>query len=302
MNQAFLTQLKYFPLTEVNFQAKLKDYTSFGIGGPPEALVTVRTVSELQQLIVLANDYQQSVFVLGRGTNLLVRDKGMRGLVVRLAGEFSHLEVEGSFLRAGAACSISQLLRQSIIHSLSGLEFAVGIPGSVGGAAYMNAGSGQESIGSFIQEVELLLPDGSSAVRLRDRLSFSYRQSSFNPGEIITQVVFKLEKKEGREEILSRIRERFLYRAGHQPLQEKSAGCIFKNPAGDSAGRLIDQSGCKGLAVGDAQVSQIHANFIINKNQASCAEVLHLMDMVQRRVHQSSGVLLEPEVLVVGEK
>jgi UDP-N-acetylmuramate dehydrogenase len=301
MNQAFWTQVKYFFPRSVKFHEPLKNHTSFGIGGPADCLVTVRTMEELERLIILANDYQQPIFVLGGGTNMLIRDGGIRGLVISLSGEFRGAEVRGRDMIGGAACPIPKVMRLAVHHSLAGLEFLAGLPGLLGGAVRMNAGSGDQGIGSLVKEIHLVYPDGSVGVRSSGALSFSYRKLPLGLGEIITRAVLQLHQDEGKEAVWSRIKERFTYRADHQPLREKSAGCIFKNPPGDSAGRLIDRAGLKGLSVGDAQVSILHANFIINRHQASCAEVLYLMDLVQKKVYQFCGIVLEPEVLVAGE-
>lgn len=300
MSQTFSTQLKYLFPERVSFGEPLKDYTSFGIGGPADCLITVETAAELKKLLALANDYQQSLFLLGKGTNVLVSDQGVQGVVIRLAGEFTQAEVRGNELIAGAASSISSLLRLSIQHTLSGLEFLVGLPGSLGGAVYMNAGSMNLGIGSLVKEVHLLYPDGSYGIKSREDLNFSYRRSALAEGETITRIVLQLRRSESKEDILSKIKEGYAYRVNHQPLKEKSAGCIFKNPPGGSAGRLIDLTGLKGFSIGDAQVSNLHANFFINRHRASCDQVLRLMDLVRKKVCQFCGLALEPEVLVWG--
>jgi UDP-N-acetylmuramate dehydrogenase len=240
-------------------------------------------------------------FVLAGGTNLLVKDGGIRGLVIRLAGEFSRASAQEDRIIAGAACPLSSLLRLSVQHGLSGLEFATGIPGLLGGAISMNAGSGEEGIGALVRDVHLVYPAGPGGAGLHPALEFSYRHCSLPAEAIITRATLQLRRVERKETILAQIRDRYKYRASHQPLREKSAGCIFKNPPGESAGKLIDQAGLKGISIGSAQVSTIHANFIINRNGASCSDVLCLMDMIQKRVYQSFGIALETEVLIVGE-
>ena len=165
MSQALWTQLKYLFPEKVRFGETLKKYTSFGIGGPADCLITIETVAELKKVIGLMNTYQQIFCLLGKGTNVLISDRGIRGVVVRLAGEFTQAEVRGNELIAGAACPISLLLRLSIQHTLSGLEFAVGLPGSLGGAVYMNAGSKDVGMGSLVKEIHLVCPDGSYEIR-----------------------------------------------------------------------------------------------------------------------------------------
>ncbi len=299
MNRHFQAKLQSIDQDNLRFLEPMTEHTSFGIGGIADYLARVESKAALINLIALAKDFRQPIFLLGQGTNILVSDRGIRGLVIQLAGEFSNAEVMEEEIIAGAACPISRLLKLSIQHHLTGLEFAVGIPGSVGGAVYLNAGSFDEAFGSFVKEVHIVYPDGSCSVRTGNELRFFYRQSSFEK-EIITKVVFHLHKV-AKESIISKIKEGYKYRISHQPIREKSAGCIFKNPTGDFAGRLIDQAGLKGLSVGDAQVSPIHANFIINREKATCRDVLLLRDLVQKRVNEVCGVLLELEVLVVGE-
>lgn len=301
MSQALWTQLKNLFPEKVSFGEPLKEYTSFGIGGPADCLITVETVPELRKVLAVMNDYQQAVFLLGKGTNVLISDRGMRGVVIRLTGEFTQAEVKGNELIAGAACPISLLLRLSIQHTLSGLEFAIGLPGSLGGAVYMNAGSTEVGIGSLVKEVHLVCPDGSYKIRSGENLHFSYRHSSLKSGEIITRIVLKLREGGRKEELLSKMKEGYAYRVKHQPIREKSAGCIFKNPPGGSAGKLIDLAGLKGFSIGDAQVSTIHANFFINRHQASCDQILRLMDLAQKKVYQFCGLALEPEVLIWGQ-
>jgi len=353
---------------KTGFNEPLKQYTSFGIGGPADCLVTVTSGEKLMKLLALIQEWEagnESVracdrenapalqampfFVLGKGTNLLVKDGGIRGLVIRLDGEFSRASVQGDLITAGAACPLSSLLRLSIQHGLSGLEFATGIPGSLGGAIRMNAGSAEEGIGSVVREVRMVYPDGSTGAlsvaaetpgvtvkesaalsssggtradsagtspvqgyrydkdHLQDAgdmamIRFAYRRCFLPREGIITHASVQLRQVERKEAIVAQIRERYRYRAAHQPLREKSAGCIFKNPPGESAGKLIEQAGLKGTSIGDAQVSTIHANFINNRGSASCSDVLRLMEMIQEKIYYSFGIVLEPEVQVVGEE
>ncbi|MCL6583346.1 MAG: UDP-N-acetylmuramate dehydrogenase [bacterium] len=303
MEKAFQDRLLSTFQGVVKFQEPLKNHTSFGIGGPADCLAEVRSLDELRTLISLAREFQQPVFILGKGSNLLVRDGGIRGVVIRLAGEFAKVMVrEGDMLAAGSASLISSLLRVSIQHRLIGLEFATGIPGTLGGALCMNAGTAEEGIGSLVKEVAVVYEDGSLATLSGEKLHFSYRRSCLPPpGGIITSAILHLPHAEQGDDILARIRERYLYRLRSQPLRERSAGCIFKNPPGESAGRLIDWAGLKGVSIGGAQVSTRHGNFIINRQGATCADVLRLIELIREKVYQSFGLILETEVLVVGE-
>ncbi|MEW6380426.1 MAG: UDP-N-acetylmuramate dehydrogenase [bacterium] len=301
MSRSFADRLTSAFPGEVKFQEPMKYHTSFGIGGPAECLATVKSLDELRLLLSLADEYRQPVFILGRGTNILVRDGGIRGLVIRLDGEFTKAGVQRHELIGGAACPLSSLLRLSVQHKLSGLEFATGIPGAFGGAVCMNAGSAEEGIGSLVRDIHLVYADGSTGVLPAGSLNFSYRHCSLPEGSIITAIALQLSQVEHKEIILARIKERYTERLKSQPLRDRSAGCIFRNPPGESAGRLIDQAGLKGLSIGGAQISTIHANFIINREGASCFDVVRLIDVIREKVYQSSGFTLETEVLLVGE-
>ena len=286
---------------QVFFDKLLREYCTFRIGGPAQYLVKAQSVEAVQQACVFAYNHRIPLHILGGGSNVLISDRGIRGVVICLAGEFTQAEVKGNEVIAGAACPISLLLRLSIQHTLSGLEFAIGLPGSLGGAVYMNAGSKEVGIGSLVKEVHLVCPDGSYKIKSGENLHFSYRHSSLKHGEIITRIILKLREGGRKEELLSKMKERYAYRVKHQPLREKSAGCIFKNPPGGSAGELIELAGLKGFSIGDAQVSTIHANFFINRHQASCDQILRLMDLARKKGHQFCGLALEREVLIWGQ-
>lgn len=288
--------------TSVQWDCPLSDYTSFGIGGPAEALVKVTTIDELLRVLHFAGEHKIPWRVIGRGTNLLVKDKGCPGLALMLVGDFNryYLEEQGNTVRltVGAGYSLARLSSLCVEGGLAGMEFAVGIPGTVGGAVLMNAGAWGGDMADILQSVELV-----SAGKIREyngaELQLGYRSFGVE-GEsafIITSAVLNLSKTEPQQ-----LRQVYLEyqnrRKKSQPFGRGCAGSIFKNPEGDSAGRLIEACGLKGEKRGDAEVSTQHANFIINCGQATAENVLQLMEKIQNTVHEKYGVLLEPEVHV----
>ncbi len=283
-------------------------YTSFKIGGPADFLVTAVAPSELAAVIACCQAHGVPFLVLGRGTNLLVRDGGIRGVVVRLEGKFLAVGFEGPLVRAGAGAALADVARECGRRGLSGLEFAVGIPGSVGGAVVMNAGAYGGEMKDVVEAVDCLVPDPTGGGPSGDivtlgpgDLDFGYRSS--RPGReglIVLSARFRLTL--GDPAAIKATEDDYTARRrAKQPLDLPSAGSVFKRPEGRYVGTLIQEAGCKGLRVGDAQVSELHANFIVNLGSATARDVLTLIDFVQRRVQAHAGVRLEPEIRIVGE-
>lgn len=288
--------------TAVQWDCPLSEYTSFGIGGPAEALVKVATMDELLGVLEFAGEHKIPWRVIGRGTNLLVKDEGCPGIALVLVGDFKSyfLEEQDNTVRLtiGAGFSLTRLSSLCVERGLAGLEFAAGIPGTVGGAVLMNAGAWGGAMADILQSVELVSA-GKVREYSRSDLKFGYRNFCIE-GEsafIITSVVLNLSKTEPQRlrQICLEYQSR---RKKSQPSGRGSAGSIFKNPEGDSAGRLIEACGLKGEKRGDAEVSTQHANFIINNGQATAENVLQLMEKIQNTVHEKHGILLEPEVHV----
>ena len=274
--------------------------TSFRIGGPADLLVEVETPEELASTVEYCNKMSIFWFLLGRGSNLLVRDEGIREGVLRLGRSFQYTKVEGGKLRAGAASTLAVVAEAAARNSLSGLEFASGIPGSLGGAVFMNAGAYGSEIRDIVLEVNLYRPDKGFKTLTNEEMKFAYRSSGLQREEgIVLEVLMNLVP--GNE---NQIRERMsnlnLRRKEKQPLEFPSAGSTFKRPEGNFAGRLIEEAGLKGKRLGNAQVSPKHAGFIINLGGATAQEVLDLIDLVRREVHKKSGVCLEPEIKIIG--
>lgn len=298
----------------VRFDVPMARHTYFRVGGPADAMAMPADIRELKDLIGLVEQAGVDWFVLGGGTNLLVKDKGIRGVVVSLEKGFSAIEtVESStdrvLVRAGAGAGLSALCRYALENNLAGMNFAVGIPGTVGGAVVMNAGTRQGSMESVLAAIDVLnAPDVTVTIPAKS-LSFTYRSLKWDRSvigksdrePIVLAGLFGLIPADGREQAAEARRMRELRRQS-QPAGF-SAGCAFKNPSADMpAARLIDHAGLKGMRIGDAQVSEIHANFIVNLGGANAADILRLMEKVREKVFIAHGVELEPEIITVGEQ
>ena len=272
---------------------KLSEFSTLGVGGPIDRFVQVSNADEMCEAFSL----EGPVLVIGRGSNCLFSDEGFQGLVLLNKIDFCHWEK--NLVTAGSGYSFSRLGAQSAKKNFSGLEFASGIPASVGGAIFMNAGANGRETCQVLESVEFF--DGvSKKIFLKKELEFGYRESSFQTMRgVILAASFVLQKGlSAREDQLAMIN----HRVKTQPLTEKSIGCIFRNPGHMSAGALIDQAGLKGLRVGGAEVSLVHANFIVNKERASANDVKKLIHLVQERVFQQTGVFLEPEIRMIDDR
>ncbi len=277
-------------------------HTSFRIGGPADRFVCVENQEALKKVLETIADEQLPLFVLGKGSNLLVADEGFRGVVLSLEGDFKQitLDNDGVTIRCGAGASLSSLCKFARDHALSGLEFAWGIPGSAGGAAYMNAGAYGGEMKDVLTSVQAVSLDGREKTLYADELDLSYRHSVFTGGtDIITFVCLRLVPSKV-EQIQSRMNELILRRKEKQPLEFASAGSTFKRPEGYFAAALIEQCGLKGYTIGGAQVSFKHSGFIINTGNATCKEVLALIAHVQYVVEEQAHVRLQTEVEFLG--
>ncbi len=278
----------------------LAGHTSFKIGGPADAFVTAGNREQASASMRIARAAGVPVFFLGWGSNLLVRDGGIRGLVLALGGDFEKLEFPGDELvRAGAAVRVPQLVVSCAERGLRGLEPIVGVPGAVGGALVMNAGTREGEIGPFVEEVETLDSEGRPAVIPRSGLIFDYRSSNLEKSLVLSAL---LRLKRGvKADIMAVVARQQQKRLQTQPIHTFNVGSTFKNPPGFFAAQMIEQSGLKGHAVGGARVSPMHANFIENFAGAKASDVLALVDLISERVRAASGVKLELEMRVVGE-
>ena len=277
----------------------LARHTSFRIGGPADLLVLPDTPEELAHVLGTATAFGARLTLLGGGSNVLVGDGGMRGVVVKLGPGFARVEWNGELLRAGAAVQLGRLARAAAGRGLAGLEYAEGIPGTVGGALFMNAGAYGGELAPAVESVEGLGRDGRAFALPGRELVFGYRHSALPPGFVVTAVRLRLRRDES-DQVRNRMDEARTRRTAAQPHGGANAGSIFKNPNGDHAGRLIEIAGLKGTRAGRARISERHANFIVNEGGARAADVKALMDVAQRVVWERSGVWLQPEVQLVG--
>ncbi len=293
---------------EVKLNEPLSRHTSFRIGGPADILAYPVDRNDLVALLREAKKRNLSCFVLGGGTNLLVRDGGFRGVVISVQRmnairiEREYHAVGGTFITVyvEAGVVLSRLLLFAAEEGLTGLEFAVGIPGTIGGALCMNAGTAGGEIGDIVDSVTMVSPEGEVITRGREQMEFGYRTARVPAGHVIVDAKVVLRRGD-RTKIMAQVKELMETRKQRQPWGQPSAGSVFKNPQDESAGKLIESAGLKGKTVGGAQVSDKHANFIVNTGNARAADVLALMEIVKKAVLEHRGVRLEPEIKIIGE-
>jgi UDP-N-acetylmuramate dehydrogenase len=300
--EAFKAELEQANLGEVLYNVPLSNYTTWKIGGPADILILPRSKEELVAAVRLVHKHQLPWTNLGRGSNMLVSDKGIRGVVIKPHRGLDYVRFEGSLVIAGASYSLIKLSVMAGKEGLTGLEFAGGIPGTVGGAVYMNAGAHGSDVSRIFKSAEIVLDTGELVRYERDDMHFSYRHSILQEQKgIVVEATLDLAEKDKKEvlAVMASYKER---RLRTQPLQLATAGSVFRNPPNDHAARLIQEAGLKGESLGGAQVSEQHANFIVNTGQATAEDVLALMTHIQSTVQDRFGILLVPEVLVVGER
>jgi UDP-N-acetylmuramate dehydrogenase len=275
----------------------LAAHTYFRLGGPAEFLARPRSIDELAALVTRCRQDNVPIRMLGGGCNLLVRDDGVRGVVVKLdEAAFGDVSIKGNLVTAGAGATLSNVITRSVKAELAGMEVLGGIPGTVGGSLAMNAGGRAGDIGQFTRQVTVMDWQGQVHTRYRDELEFNYRQTNLDDAVVLAGQ-FELEP-DSPEAIIKRMRKIWITKKASQPLGFQSAGCIFKNTRGLSAGLLIEQTGLKGTKVGGAEVSERHANFIVADPGCTARDVLRLIDLVRSRVAERFGVELELEIKI----
>ena len=293
-------QLRALLGERARFDEALAPYTSWKIGGPADAFVVLETASELEQVLRLALRRKLPWFVLGSGSNLLIGDGGMRGIVIRLGGEFARIDVTREdaavVIRAGASASVPLVVAQGASAGAAGIDALAGIPGSMGGVLRMNAGTDRE-VGEFVREVWVQTPAKPAAHAVTPQ--YYYRRTTLARDAIVSRVTLAFDVSEP-EVVRERTQSRLVRRKSTQPLAQPNAGSCFRNPPGDVAGRLIEAAGAKGWREGGAEVSDVHANFVINRGDATASDVASLLARVRREVAARSGVELELEVHFVG--
>ncbi len=279
----------------------LRNHTTFKTGGPADVVYLPKNADEVRRIIAYAWETGTPFYVMGRGSNLLVSDKGFRGIIVKLADGFSDIRIDGTCVYADAGASLRDVAQKSIEAGLAGLEFAGGIPGALGGGVSMNAGAYGGELKDFISQVRVLAPDGELKDLACKDMRFAYRTSAVQTdGLIVLGAVFSLQEG-SRDKSMQKLAELNQRRRDCQPLSYPSAGSTFKRPPGYFAGSLIEQCGLKGCAVGGAMVSDKHAGFIINTGNATSSDIHALIRRVQNEVAQKTGVKLETEVKMIGD-
>lgn len=284
---------------------EMKDYTSFKAGGKAAEMVIVESVEELREILAEIDQAKRPYLMLGNGSNTLIKDSGFSGTVVKLGESFHQVKIHGESgekLVCGCGALMSSVAKAALAESLTGFEFASGIPGSIGGAVFMNAGAYGGEMKDIVESVNLVSRDGKVLRTVSgEEMDFSYRHSILQEtGEVAVSVVLHLSKGDAAE-ISETMRDLTKRRNEKQPVQYPSAGSFFKRPEGFFAGKLIQDAGLKGLSVGGAQVSELHSGFIINKGGATATDIIDLMHLVQNTVFDKFGVKLEPEVRIIGD-
>lgn len=288
----------------VQTDAPLAPRTWWQVGGPADLLVRAGTIEQVQRVVRLAHAAETPLFVLGNGTNLLVSDRGIRGLVLQLNRELASAQAlpgpEPVIVQAGAGTKLTVLLKKALRHGWAGLQVFAGIPGSVGGAVRMNAGARLGETRDVLHEVDLVLADGGLRTLPASELRMAYRTSALPSGAVVVRARFQTQPH-GIEAVRDQVQAHLDHRAQTQPLDQPSCGSTFRNPPGDHAGRLIEAAGLKGHRIGDAQISPKHANFIVNLGDARADDVRSLIEHIQRTVRAQFGVDLQREVHLAGD-
>ncbi|MCI6533421.1 MAG: UDP-N-acetylmuramate dehydrogenase [Lachnospiraceae bacterium] len=302
MNQILYNELlKIMSEEQVKTEEPMKNHTTFRVGGPAEFFVMPRTAEEVKKVIDLCRRESFPYYIIGNGSNLLVSDQGYRGVVLQIYKEMSCIEIEENVIVAQAGALLSAIANKALENGLTGFEFAAGIPGTLGGACVMNAGAYGGEMKDVLKEVTVLTEEGEVLTIPKENLELGYRTSIIaRKGYIVLEA--RIQLREGEKEAIKSLMEELKdKRVSKQPLEYPSAGSTFKRPEGYFAGKLIQDAGLRGFSVGGAQVSEKHCGFVINRENATAADVSELMRQVSARVEEEFGVKLEPEVKRLGE-
>lgn len=301
-NKKFELLNKEFESIVLKKDILMREHTFFKIGGPADLMAFPKSINEISNLIKFCNNNNIDYFVLGNGTNLLVRDKGIRGLVIKIDNNLSNIKVEGNKIIAEAGSKVSRVAKIALKNSLKGLEGVSGIPGSLGGGVAMNAGAYGDELKDVIKKVKCIDKIGNIKEYFCEEMNFGYRHSRVHEEKLLV-VEVEMELEKGNYDEIKRSMDDYTKRRNtKQPLHMPSAGSTFKRPEGDYASRLIDVSGLKGLRYKDAQVSEKHCGFVVNLGNATCEDILTLIKTIQKTVKDKYEVELKREVLIVGEE
>ncbi|WP_433754187.1 UDP-N-acetylmuramate dehydrogenase [Paenibacillus amylolyticus] len=288
------------PLEKVKFNEPLKNHTFIKIGGNADILIHPTTIDEITKIVEIANLHQLPLTVIGKGSNVIIKDGGIRGVTISLS-HFDQIKVNGDTMIAQSGVDIIDVSRLALEHSLTGLEFACGIPGSTGGALYMNAGAYGGQIADVVERATVITKDGAVLEIPREEMKFGYRNSLFKMDHyIILEAEFGL-KKGNKEDIASKMKELTFLRESKQPLEFPSCGSVFKRPEGHFAGKLIQDCNLQGTRIGGAEISMKHAGFIVNVDHATAQDYMDLIQFIQKKVYDTFQVELETEVIFLGE-
>ncbi len=298
-------ELKSLLKGKISFDAPMAKYTSLGVGGRADALVFPQDEEDLREILQFAKERAIPYYILGNGTNVIVRDRGLRGIVISLCRGFRRVRIIGRedeevLIDAEAGVNLKHLVRFTRERNLTGLEAFTGIPGTVGGALAMNAGAFGSEMRDVVKSVTMMEGTGSVMIKERRKLRFNYRNLVLSKGSIILRGILGVTEGRGGE-IVAKLKDFRRLRFQSQPRNMPTAGSIFKNPKGTPAGQLIDELGLKGHRIGNARVSEKHGNFIVNEGDATAAEVLALMAFIRDEVYEKRGIRLTPEVHIIGE-
>lgn len=291
---------QHIPLEKVKFNEPLKNHTFIKIGGKADILIHPTTIDEITKIVEIANIHQLPLTVIGKGSNVIIKDGGIRGVTISLS-HFDQIKVSEDSMIAQSGVDIIDVSRLALEHSLTGLEFACGIPGSTGGALYMNAGAYGGQIADVVERATVITKDGAVLEIPREEMKFGYRNSLFKMDHyIILEAEFGL-KKGNKEDIASKMKELTFLRESKQPLEFPSCGSVFKRPEGHFAGKLIQDCNLQGTRIGGAEISMKHAGFIVNVDHATAQDYMDLIQFIQKNVYDTFQVELETEVIFLGE-
>ena len=302
MRQGLIQKIsQYIPENRILRQEPMRLHTTFRVGGPAALFLELQSEQEFRDILTLLHAEEEDYFTVGNGSNLLISDTGYNGVILHPSKNFGDVRVEGERLICESGATLAAIARTALEQELTGFEFAAGIPGSLGGAIVMNAGAYDGEMKQVVETVKLITPEGEIITKDSEEMEFSYRHSILKEKPyLVLSVTIKLRKGE-MEQIKARMEELAQKRREKQPLEYPSAGSTFKRPEGYFAAKLIQDAGLRGLMVGGAQVSEKHCGFVINKDQATAKDIYELMKRVQEQVKEKCGVMLEPEVICLGD-
>lgn len=299
----FIEDLKnILTIDQIKENELMKHHTTFRIGGSADVMIMPNTEEEIVEIIALSNKHNIPYTIVGNGSNILVTDKGIRGLVIKIADNFSDVQIEGNLVYAQSGARLTAISRKIYEAELTGFEFASGIPGTVGGGVYMNAGAYDSEMKNVIKTVRALDKTGNVIELSNEEMHFGYRKSrAMEDSLIILSVVIEL-KHGDKAAIKAKIDDFTNKRVTKQPVSEFSAGSTFKRPEGHFAGKLIEETGLRGYTIGHAKISEKHCGFVINKGDSTCEDMLKFIQKVKHKVYEKTGVKLEEEIKIIGEK